>query len=232
MTGMPLSKAPSKTSTPLKNFQIVFLLLIALILMIQGWGDRQGLLSHPARTGFVAVLAVNVLLLLFVPFELFEGSTREVQRQRWLTFLALGAVGASLWLLPYADRRGLWVWPENDVFRYVGLGCVVVGAGLRVAAMAQLGPLFSTFVTIQKEHRLVTWGLYRFVRHPIYTGSLLAVVGIFLVFRSQLVWGALPLYCLGTVWRIHDEERLLLEAFGEEFRSYQSRTWRLLPFLY
>jgi protein-S-isoprenylcysteine O-methyltransferase Ste14 len=101
-----------------------------------------------------------------------------------------------------------------------------------VAAMAQLGPLFSTFVTIQKEHRLVTSGLYRFVRHPIYTGSLLAVVGIFLVFRSRLVWGALPLYGLGTLWRIHDEERLLLAAFGEEFRRYRARTWRLLPFVY
>jgi protein-S-isoprenylcysteine O-methyltransferase Ste14 len=229
---MPHSKASSKTSTPLKNFQIVFLLLIALMLMIQGWGDRHGLLSHPARSGFVATLAVNVLLLLFVPFELFEGSPREVRRQRWLTFVALVAVGASLWFLPYADRYELWVWPESDGLRYVGLGGVVVGAGIRVAAMAQLGPLFSTFVTIQKEHRLVTSGLYRFVRHPIYTGSLLAVVGIFLVFRSRLVWGALPLYGLGTLWRIHDEERLLLAAFGEEFRRYRARTWRLLPFVY
>jgi protein-S-isoprenylcysteine O-methyltransferase Ste14 len=202
------------------------------MLMIQGWGDRHGLLSHPARSGFVATLAVNVLLLLFVPFELFEGSPREVRRQRWLTFVALVAVGASLWFLPYADRYELWVWPESDGLRYVGLGGVVVGAGIRVAAMAQLGPLFSTFVTIQKEHRLVTSGLYRFVRHPIYTGSLLAVVGIFLVFRSRLVWGALPLYGLGTLWRIHDEERLLLAAFGEEFRRYRARTWRLLPFVY
>jgi protein-S-isoprenylcysteine O-methyltransferase Ste14 len=202
------------------------------MLMIQGWGDRQGLLSHPARTLFVAALAVNVLLLLFVPFELFEGGTREVRRQRWPTFVALGAVGASLWFLPYADRRGLWVWPESDTLRYVGLGCVIVGSGLRVTAMAQLGPLFSTFVAIQKDHDLVTWGLYRFVRHPIYTGSLLAVAGIFLVFRSQLLWGALPLYGVGTLWRIHDEERLLREAFGEEFRRYQARTWRLLPFVY
>ena len=232
MSGMPRSKALSKTCTPLKNFQIVFLLLIALILMIQGWVDRQGLLSHPARTIFVAVLAVNVLFLLFVPFELFEGGTREVRRQRWPTFFALGAVGASLWFLPYADRREIWVWPENDTLRYVGLGCVIIGAGLRVAAMAQLGPLFSTFVAIQKEHALVTGGLYRFVRHPIYTGSLLAVAGIFLVFRSQLVCIAFPLYCVGTLWRVHDEEQLLLEGFGEEFQKYRSCTWRLLPFIY
>ena len=107
MNGMPRSKALSKTCTPLKNFQIVFLLLIALILMIQGWRDRQGLLSHPARTMFAAVLAINVLFLLFIPFELFEGGTREVRRQRWPTFFALGAVGASLWFLR-TRIGGIW----------------------------------------------------------------------------------------------------------------------------
>lgn len=232
MSGMPLSKVRSNTSTPLKNFQIVFLLLIALILMIQGWGDRQGLLSHPARAFFVGLLATNVLLLLFIPFELFEGGAQEVRRQRWLTYLGLGAVGASLWLLPYADKNEIWVWPETDALRYTGLACVAIGAGLRVAATFQLGPLFSTFVTIQREHHLVTTGLYRWVRHPIYTGSLVAVAGIFLVFRSQLIWLGLPLYCVGTLWRIRDEEVLLGAAFGDVYRRYQKRTWRLLPFVY
>ena len=96
---MPPSKAPLQTSTPLKNFQIVFLLLIALILMIQGWGDRQGLLDHPARALFMGALALNVLVLLFVPFELFEGGQKEMRRQRWPTFVALLAIGASLWFL-------------------------------------------------------------------------------------------------------------------------------------
>jgi protein-S-isoprenylcysteine O-methyltransferase Ste14 len=229
---MPPSKAPLQTSTPLKNFQIVFLLLIALILMIQGWGDRQGLLNHPARVLFMGVLALNVLALLFVPFELFEGGQQEVRRQRWPTFVALLAMGASLWFLPYADRNEIWVWSESDALRYLGLGCVVVGSGIRVVAMSQLGPLFSTFVAIQKEHYLVTTGLYRWVRHPIYTGSLIAVAGICLVFRSKLIWLALPLYLVGTLWRVHDEEQLLREAFGEEYQRYQARTWRLVPFIY
>jgi protein-S-isoprenylcysteine O-methyltransferase len=70
------------------------------------------------------------------------------------------------------------------------------------------------------------------VRHPIYTGSLLAFAGGFLVFRSKMVLLALPLYLLGTVWRVADEERLLAEAFGDEYGRYQAHTWRLLPFLY
>ena len=229
---MPLSQTRLNSSAPLKNFQLVFLFLVALILMIHGWGDRYGLLSHPARAGLLAVMALSVLLLLFVPFDLFAGGEKEIRRQRWLTFLALGAVGGLCWFLPYADRQELLVWPESDTLRYTGLACAAVGTGIRDAGMVQLGALFSGFVMVQYEHDLITSGCYRWVRHPIYSGSLLALAGAFLVFRSQVVLLALPVYMVGTLWRIADEERLLAEAFGQEYERYQARTWRLLPFIY
>jgi len=216
----------------LKNFQLVFLFLIALILMIQGWGDPLGLLSHPARTGLLVILALSVLVLLFVPCNPFANGEREIPRQRWATFFALGVVGIGCWFLPYADRREWLVWPESDALRYVGLAWAGIGTGIRVAGMIQLGVLFSGFVVVQKEHHLLTTGCYRWVRHPIYTGSLLAFAGGFLVFRSQVVLLALPLYVWGTLWRIADEERLLAEAFGDEFEQYRARTWRLVPFVY
>src|SRR5215470_12623238 len=145
----------------LKNFQIVFLFLIALILMIQGWGDHYGLLSHPARAGFLATLALSVLVLLFVPFALFPEGDKEIRRQRWATYYALGVLAGLCWFLPYADRWDWLVWPESDLLRYSGLACAVLGMGIRVAGMAQLGALFSGFVVVQEEHRLVTTGCYR-----------------------------------------------------------------------
>jgi protein-S-isoprenylcysteine O-methyltransferase Ste14 len=216
----------------LKNFQLVFLFLISLVLMIQGWGDRVDFLSHPARAGVVVVTAFSVLLLLFVPFDLFAAGEQEIRRQRWGTYLALGVVGVLCWFLPYADRRDLLVWPESHTLRYGGLACVAIGVGLRVAGMMQLKELFSGFVAIQKEHYLLTTGCYRWVRHPIYTGSLLALVGFLLVFRSQLIVLILPLYLIGTVFRIADEERLLGEVFGQKYERYRARTWRLIPFLW
>jgi protein-S-isoprenylcysteine O-methyltransferase Ste14 len=216
----------------LKNFQLVFLFLLALVLMIQGWGDRLGLFSHPARAGLIVVMALSVLLLQFVPFDLFAGGEKEVVRQRWGTYLAIGLVGILSWFLPYADRRDLFVWPESHTLRYVGLVCVGAGVGLRVAGMAQLRELFSGFVSVQKDHRLITDGCYRWLRHPIYTGSILALAGMMLVFRSQVIVLILPLYIIGTVFRISDEERLLVEVFGQEYKRYQAHTWRLIPFIY
>jgi len=229
---MPPSKAPFNNSTPLKNFQLVFFLLFAVGFMVQGWGDRVGLLSHPARTGLVAVFALSTLILLFVPFELFAGGTKEVFRQRWLTFLALGVVSGMCWYLPHADRREVLIWPESNLLRYLGLAATVVGMAIRIVGMIQLGQLFSGFVTLQPEHHLITTGCYRWVRHPIYSGSLLAFVGFFLTFRSKIVLIAAPAYLIGTLLRIADEERLFAETFGAAYDQYRARTWRLFPFIY
>jgi protein-S-isoprenylcysteine O-methyltransferase Ste14 len=216
----------------LKNFQLTFLLVFALMLMIQGWGDRLGLLTHPARTGLLVILAGSVLILLFVPCPLFASGAKEVSHQRWLTFLAIGMMGGLCWLLPYTDRHDLFVWPESDALRYVGLVCAGLGTSLRVGGMIQLGRLFSGFVVLQAQHTLITHGCYRWIRHPIYTGSLFALLGFFLVFRSQLVVIALPVYVAGTLWRIADEEQLLAGHFGPVYEQYRARTWCLLPFIF
>jgi len=229
---MPPSKALFNNFTPLKNFQLVFFLLLAVGFMVQGWGDRAGLLSHPARAGVLIVFAVSTLLLLSVPFELFTEGIQEVRRQRWLTFLALGTVGGLCWYLPHADRRDLFVWPDSDFLRYSGLAATAIGMTIRIAGMMQLGQLFSGFVTLQPAHRLITTGCYRWVRHPIYSGSILAFAGFLLVFRSKLALIAIPAYLIGTLLRIVDEEQLFAETFGAEYEQYRARTWRLFPFMY
>jgi len=200
--------------------------------MVQGWGEREGLLSHPARTGMLVVFALSTLILLIIPFELFASGTKEVRRQRWLTFLALGVVGGLCWYLPYADRRELFVWSDNDLLRYSGLAAATIGIAIRIIGMMQLGQLFSGFVTLQPEHRLIMTGCYRWVRHPIYSGSLLAFAGFLLVFRSKIALIAVPAYLIGTLMRIADEERLFAETFGAEYEQYRARTWRLIPFVY
>jgi len=95
-----------------------------------------------------------------------------------------------------------------------------------------LGRRFSGLVAIQPDHRLVTDGLYRVIRHPSYLGLLATGVGWSLAFRGAvgLVITALMLFVL--IARMNAEEKLLGETFGAEYEAYRARTWRLVPYLY
>ena len=117
----------------------------------------------------------------------------------------------------------------------VECGCClfVLGSALRWYSIVHLGRFFTVNVAIAKDHRLIDSGPYRFVRHPSYTGSLLAALGFSLSFGN---WASLLIIFVpiaaATFWRIHIEEEALIEGLGEQYRSYMRRTKRLLPLVY
>ncbi|HKC18217.1 MAG TPA: isoprenylcysteine carboxylmethyltransferase family protein, partial [Candidatus Dormibacteraeota bacterium] len=74
-------------------------------------------------------------------------------------------------------------------------------------------------------------GLYRYVRHPSYSGSLLTVLGVLLCSTNWLALACFVLALPGFLYRIRVEEGALLTALGEPYRDYMARTKRLVPFL-
>jgi protein-S-isoprenylcysteine O-methyltransferase Ste14 len=211
---------------------VLMILSAALFLGLAalGWGSWGGLLAHPARAGACLVVILATAAALFTGINL-GGCTRPGARGRWIlapaTLISLGVA----WLPAYADRRDLGTL-DGDAVRYLGLTLLAVGAVLRVGPMFALGRRFTWPVAIHEEHRLVTTGFYRIIRHPSYLGALLGLIGWALVFRSGIgLILTLLLVSLVTGF-IPAEEALLLAEFGEEYLGYQRRTWRLLPFLY
>jgi protein-S-isoprenylcysteine O-methyltransferase Ste14 len=91
---------------------------------------------------------------------------------------------------------------------------------------------FSGLVAIQPNHKLKTDGIYKQVRHPSYTGLLLAIIGWVLVFRSAIGLALNIVLLLLLLSRIADEEKFLEAEFASKYRAYQKRTCRLLPFIY
>ncbi len=104
---------------------------------------------------------------------------------------------------------------------------------LRWYSIGYLGRYFTVDVSISAEHRLIDSGPYRFIRHPTYTGALLAFLGLGFCFGNWLsiLFLGLPIIA-AFLWRIRIEERALLQALGEQYRRYMRRTKRLLPFIY
>lgn len=152
-----------------------------------------------------------------------------VKSQDWMIFVSMGLSLALGLLSPWSDAAGEGVLPGGAALRWVGLVLYVVGSALMLWAPMYLGRYFSTRVTIQEDHRLVTDGPFAVVRHPRYSGCLLWGLGLPLVFLSLPGLTAALLYGLTFAWRIRDEERLLAAHFGEQWTAYAARTKRVVP---
>ena len=123
--------------------------------------------------------------------------------------------------------------PHGRMFALVGVFLFVAGLLLRWWAIITLGRFFTVDVTIEKDHELVERGPFRVVRHPSYTGVLLAFVGFALTLRN---WAALliilvPIFA-AFIRRMNVEEEALSRALGSRYADYMRRTKRLVPFVY
>ncbi len=146
----------------------------------------------------------------------------------WIVVMLSFAVG--IWLSRAMPDARL-PWPEQ--IHPVGLAVFVSGLALRWWSIWTLGRFFTVQVAIANDHRLIEQGPYRLLRHPSYTGSLMMFVGFGLYIGNwaTLIAMLVPVFCV-FAWRIHVEETALSETFGDAWRAYAKRTWRLVPLLY
>jgi protein-S-isoprenylcysteine O-methyltransferase len=125
-----------------------------------------------------------------------------------------------------------WLAIGVEWLRWLGIALMAGGLALRIYSTLWLGPMFTRFVQIIPGHRLVTDGPYRLMRHPSYTGALVALTGLGLSLDSWLSLVVLVLLPgAAFLYRIRVEDRALLEAFGEEYLRYRKTVKSLVPFL-
>jgi protein-S-isoprenylcysteine O-methyltransferase Ste14 len=118
-----------------------------------------------------------------------------------------------------------------------GVLCFVVGLWLFYRSHADLGANWSITLEVREQHRLITHGVYRRIRHPMYIALLLMYIALLLYSVGQTLvlpnWVAGPSYLVAfailVVFRVHAEERMMLEQFGDEYAAYMARTQRLVP---
>jgi protein-S-isoprenylcysteine O-methyltransferase Ste14 len=150
-----------------------------------------------------------------------------------LPLLLATIVGAS-WTAARCAHLRAFAMPDGwHGQREAALICMVAGLGIRWAAVFTLGFSFSTNVAIHATQRLRRTGLFRWVRHPSYSGLLLILVAIGLVERSWLSLGIMLVFPLAALlYRMHVEEAALTAAFGAEYVEYIRTTRRLVPGIY
>lgn len=165
-------------------------------------------------------------------FKRSRGSAQDKDRGSLL--LLWGVIGLSIFLaiyLTYAAAR--FGCAPNAVQYYSGLVLFVCGLVLRWWSIVHLGRFFTVNVAIASDHRVVSDGPYRFVRHPSYSGVFLLFIGLGLLLFNWLsaVILIVPVFLL-FLYRMRVEEQALVQALGAPYVDYMARTKRLVPFLY
>lgn len=115
----------------------------------------------------------------------------------------------------------------------LGICLMLLGIVIRVSAVLTLRKAFTLNVQITSRQRLITSGLYRKIRHPAYTGSILSLLGIALALRDLVSVGIVLVCCLVCYQiRIAVEEVALEIRFKEEYILYKHNTYKLFPYIF
>jgi protein-S-isoprenylcysteine O-methyltransferase Ste14 len=139
----------------------------------------------------------------------------------------------SFWAMNWVASPRADIHLSHHALRIVGLVLMIAGLAARIIAILTLGKAFSANVAIQATQTIKRDGLYSVVRHPSYLGMELIFLAVGLHAHN---WAALSviviLPTLAVLYRIHVEEKALLDAFGSDYIDYMRTTKRLIPSVY
>ena len=112
-------------------------------------------------------------------------------------------------------------------------GTVMTAAGMLFSVWARLtlGRNWSGTVTIKQHHELIQRGPYRIVRHPIYTGMLLAMLGTAFIYGIARCFLGVPIVGLGFWLKVQIEEQFMVQQFGEQYVRYRQEVRALIPYI-
>ena len=141
------------------------------------------------------------------------------------------AVPGMMWLFSGWLSFGQFALPDS--LRLAGFAVGVYGVWWFYRIHRTLGDNWSPVLEIRREHTLIVTGPYKRLRHPMYSDMLLWLVSFVLItanwfYALTISAGLALLFSL----RIPDEERLMLERFGQHYKAYMKRTKRLIPFIF
>jgi len=149
----------------------------------------------------------------------------------------INTVATLLWLAVtllyiFDTRSAVWsgriAFLDNDVAKGLGIALSTVGLLVGIAGEVALGQSFRLALP-RGETRLVTTGVYRYIRNPCALGVGLFALGTFLIAPSLLALLAVVLNVIGYYLKVQAEEVYLLRTHGAEYEAYCARTGRYLP---
>jgi protein-S-isoprenylcysteine O-methyltransferase Ste14 len=180
-------------------------------------------------------LLVWLGLSFFVKRDVRGGRTARAYHVRELVLMAIIVV--LIWSYrrhrsgPHLVSNRLALFVPSLRALWIGAALTAIGIAVAIWARLYIGRNWSPRPAKKEAHELVTTGPYAVVRHPIYTGIILAALGTAL---TGTIFGVIVLALAAALFlsRVRTEEQIMLELFPDAYPSYQSRTKRLIPFIW
>jgi protein-S-isoprenylcysteine O-methyltransferase Ste14 len=148
-----------------------------------------------------------------------------------LVFAWVGFLVPLIWVA--SPALGFAEYPLRIGQLVAGVLCFVIGLWLFYRSHADLGTNWSITLEVREGHRLITQGVYRWVRHPMYSALALYSVGQALAIPNWVAGlSNLVAFAVLLALRIGAEERMMAQQFGNEYAAYTARTKRLIPRVY
>ena len=196
-------------------FRLSFLLLWAIFGIVRGYYGRKTK-THDSLAGIQ---------------EKLKAAERDMGRGfKILTAVitGIGAVGLVLYLL----SPPWWTWtrfPLGEWLQWLGIIVAIPPIFYLIWVHRHLDTQWSIALELQEDHKLITSGPYKRIRHPMYLGIFVYTIGLILISSDLLVL----LFFGFSIWvnyrRIPDEEQMMIEEFGDDYLEYMKQTGKLLP---
>jgi protein-S-isoprenylcysteine O-methyltransferase Ste14 len=150
----------------------------------------------------------------------------EFTQHAALALLGFWLIFERFWKWPPFEQKLL---PDTATIWNAGLFLTVLGVAIAIWARLSLGRNWSGVVTLKDQHELVGTGPYRWIRHPIYTGLLLAAFGTAMIQGHLRGWLGFLILLAMFYYKARREEKFLRQEFGPGFEEHARRTGMFLP---
>lgn len=181
--------------------------------------------------GFVILIIMELFIYLYTFKKNSPKEKRADKGTKWLLyfnfiFCILVSIIFVSRRTPHLIRNLLF----PTMFSFIGILLIYIGIVIRITAVLTLRKSFTLSVQTQKSQQLIKTGLYKYIRHPAYSGSILSLIGISLAFKNIVATVLVIICCMSCYHiRILVEEKVLLEYFGKEYNKYKLNTKKLFP---
>jgi protein-S-isoprenylcysteine O-methyltransferase Ste14 len=175
-----------------------------------------------------------IIILLYILWLLYESkiSIHDIKDQSAISDHGTGFIyGFSQSLTILSALYVTSIWKTPGIYHFIGLIIFIFGVMFRLWAIATLGRYYSHVVRKSKKHRIIDTGPYRFLRHPAYTGMIIAHIGITLFYFNFITLAMILLFLIPSIiLRITIEEKMLFTIKG--YKDFAMKRKRILPYIW